>query len=259
MKTDVNQMDPIERFSKRARYYDKYRPKYPIEIIELLRRECSLLSSSIIADVGSGTGILSRLFLTNKNTVFGIEPNKEMRKIAEKLLKKYSNFKSVNGTAESTNLGNQSVDFIIAGQAFHWFNIYKSKEEFLRILKPEGWVVLIWNERRTGSTPFLKAYDDLLYTFGTDYKKVCQQIPDTKIFAEFFGYYPFKIQLYHNLQVFDFEGLKGRVLSSSYAPMKDHPNYRSMIAELHKIFLQFQTNGKVKFEYLTKIYYGQLE
>src|SRR3989337_1752458 len=95
------QLDPTKRFSMRAQYYNKYRPKYPGAIIRLLRAECGLSSSSIIADIGSGTGILSRMFLKNRNVVFGVEPNKEMREIAERLLKDYPNFKSVDGAAES--------------------------------------------------------------------------------------------------------------------------------------------------------------
>src|SRR3989304_2412415 len=135
-------MDPTKRFSTRAHHYNKYRPKYPRAIIKLLRAQCKLVSSSIIADIGSGTGILSRLFLRSGNFIFGVEPNKEMRKIAEKLLKDYSNFKSVDGVAESTNLKDQSVGFITSGQSFHWFHTNKSRKEFSRILKPNGWVIL---------------------------------------------------------------------------------------------------------------------
>ncbi len=251
--------DPTKRFSKRARYYDKYRPNYPSAIIRLLRAECGLLSSSVIADIGSGTGILSRLFLKNENIVFGVEPNKEMRKVAQKLLKEYPGFKSLDGSAESTNLESQSVDFITAGQAFHWFDMNKSRKEFLRILKPKGWVILIWNDRRVDSTAFLRAYDELLYKFGTDYKKVKQQIPENRVLADFFGHNSYRVKIYQNLQVFDLRGLKGRVLSSSYAPMKDNPNYEPMMSELRRIFLEFEADGKVKFDYNTKVYYGQIE
>src|SRR3989304_2686730 len=231
------QIDPTKRFSTRAQYYNKYRPQYPGAIIKLLRAECGLSSSSIIADIGSGTGILSRLFLKNDDIVLGVEPNKELRKIAEKLLKDYSNFKSVAGAAESSNLKDQSVDFITSGQAFHWFHTNKSRKEFLRILKPNGWVVLIWN----------------------DYKEVNQQIPDKGNFAKFFGHDSFQLKIFHNFQVFDYESLKGRVLSSSYAPMKGHPNYEQMMRNLHRIFLEYQSDGKVRFEYDTKVYYGQLK
>ncbi len=252
-------LEPTKRFSTRAKYYNKYRPKYPRAIIKMLKAECGLTSSSIVADIGSGTGILSRLFLKNGNMVFGVEPNIDMREIAEKLLKDYSNFKSLEGTAESTNLKGQSVDFITSGQAFHWFDTNKSKKEFSRILKPNGWVVLIWNDRKTHATSFLKAYDKLLYKFGIDYKEVNQQIPDERVFADFFGDDSFQLRICHNFQVFNFESLKGRVLSSSYTPMKGHPNYEPMTKELRRIFLKFQSNGKVRFDYNTKVYYGQLK
>ena len=257
--TAIIKMDPTKRFSTRAQHYNKYRPKYPRAIIKLLRAECKLVSSSIISDIGSGTGILSRLFLKNRNVVFAVEPNKEMRKIAEKLLKDYSNFKSVDGAAESSNLKDQSVDFITSGQAFHWFHTNKSRKEFSRILKPNGWVVIIWNDRKTDTTPFLKAYDNLLYKFGIDYKKINQQIPNERVFTEFFGHNSFKLNIFHNFQVFNFDSLKGRVLSSSYAPMKDHPNYEQMMRNLHRIFLEYQSDGKVRFEYDTKVYYGQFK
>ena len=252
-------MDPTKRFSTRAQHYNKYRPKYPRAIIKLLRAQCKLVSSSIIADIGSGTGVLSRLFLRSGNFIFGVEPNKEMRKIAEKLLKDYSNFKSVDGAAESSNLKDQSVDFITSGQAFHWFHTNKSRKEFSRILKPNGWVILIWNDRKTDTTPFLKAYDSLLNKYGIDYKKINRQIPNERVFNEFFGHNSFKLNIFHNFQIFDFESLRGRVLSSSYVPIKGHPNYEPMINELRKIFLEYQSDGKVRFEYDTKVYYGQLK
>jgi SAM-dependent methyltransferase len=182
-----------------------------------------------------------------------------MREIAEDLLREYSNFKSINGTAESTTLEESSVDFITAGQAFHWFDVDESKEEFMRILKPRGWVVLIWNYRRTDTTPFLRAYEDLLLNFGTDYKEVNPANFDDGVLIPFFGKDGFRVNLFENSQVFDFEGLKGRLLSSSYAPMEGYPNYEEMMRELERIFLEYQSDGRVMFEYDTRVYYGRIE
>jgi SAM-dependent methyltransferase len=250
---------PTKRFSERARYYDKYRPGYPKGIIDLMRSECGLTSSSVIADIGSGTGILSEMFLRNGNIVFAVEPNEEMRKVAEDLLDEYPNFKSVNGTAESTTLESHSVDFITVGHAFHWFNLGKTKPEFLRILKPGGWVVIIWNNRRTSTTPFLIAFENLLRSYGTDYKKVDPVYFDYQSLSGFFGENGCSMKQFENFQVFDFEGLKGRLLSMSFAPMEGHPNYEPMMDELERMFCRHQKDGKVIFEYDTRVYFGQMD
>ncbi len=249
---------PTKRFSQRVEYYKRYRPDYPREVVGLLKAECGLNDSSTIADIGSGTGILSEMFLKEENQVYGVEPNEEMREAAEHLLNGYPNFRSVNGTAESTTLEDSAVDLITVGHAFHWFDVGKSKVEFIRILRQRGWVVLIWNDRRTDSTPFLKAYEDLLRNYGTDYGEVNPANFDFKTLSTFFGKSGFEIKLFDNFQTFDFEGLKGRLLSSSYIPMEGHPNYIAMMDGLHRIFLEFQMDGKVVFEYDTKVYWGRL-
>jgi SAM-dependent methyltransferase len=175
------------------------------------------------------------------------------------LLDEYPNFKSVDGTAESTTLESRSVDFITVGHAFHWFDLGKTKPEFLRILKPGGWVVIIWNNRRTDTTPFLRSYEGLLLNYGTDYKEVSPANFDYGVLGSFFGKTGFKMRLFENFQRFDLEGLKGRLLSSSYIPMEGHPNYEPMMNELEHIFLRHQKDGKVIFEYDTRVYYGQME
>jgi SAM-dependent methyltransferase len=249
--------DNLNRFSNRVYNYVKYRPHYPEEIIPFLEKEGVLKPGYIIADIGSGTGISSELFLKHGFKVFGIEPNAEMREAAEKLLVPFKSFTSVNGTAENTGLTNNSVELVIAGQAFHWFDQRESKKEFIRILEPGGKALLMWNDRRTDTTDFLKVYEDFLHMCGTDYDKVNHKnIQDEKIFDAWFGRNNYKTASFYNFQDFDFEGLKGRVLSSSYMPAEGHVNYEYMIYCLKKIFLRYQENGKVRFEYDTKIYYG---
>ena len=250
--------DVTQRFSSRVENYIKYRPGYPNEVIETLRSECELTSSSVAADVGSGTGILTEMFLQNGNLVYGIEPNREMREAAERLLKDYPHFHSVAARAEETTLGGASVDFVTAGQAFHWFDREKTREEFARILKPQGWVALIWNERVTTTTPFLVAYEQLLKDYSTDYEQVDHRRIDDDVIRDFFGSDQFRLNQFKNVQVFDYEGVKGRLLSSSYAPEEGHPNYEPMLAELERIFQTYQDEGRVVFEYVTQMYYGQL-
>lgn len=249
--------DSVTRFSNRADNYAKYRPSYPAGVIDTLKSECGLTKTSIIADVGAGTGILSELFLNNGNPVFAIEPNAAMRLAAERLLAAYPKFVSVDSTAEETTLEIGSVDFITAAQAFHWFDRKKARREFARILKPGGWAVLIWNERRLASTPFLRDYESLLLRYGTDYEKVRHEKVADEI-ARFFAPAAFQFKNLENFQHFDFESLKGRVLSSSYMPEQDHPNFEAMLEELKELFDTHKSDGIVSFEYETRVYYGHL-
>ena len=257
-RTRLMMNDSTERFSSRVENYIKYRPGYPKEVIETLSGECGLAADSIIADVGSGTGILTDMFLRNGNVVYGVEPNREMREAAERLLKDYPRFRSVAARAEETALDDKSVDFITAGQAFHWFDREKTRMEFVRILKPQGRVALIWNERVTTTTPFLVTYEQLLKDYSTDYEKVDHRRIDDEVIRDFFGSNQFRLKQFNNIQVFDYEGVKGRLLSSSYAPEEGHPNYEPMLAELERIFQAYQNEGRVVVEYITQMYYGQL-
>ncbi len=244
-------LSPTERFSTRAENYARYRPGYPPVIIDLLRAECQLTPASIIADIGSGTGLLATLFLSNGNRVFGVEPNREMRRTGEHFLKDYPNFTSIAATAEATTLTDGSIDFVTAGQSFHWFNPDATRIEFARILKPHGWIVLVWNERQINATPFLEAYEQLLQNFVPDYAATQHRNFDPQVLG-----IEMKVSYFKNSQLFDFGGLKGRLLSSSYAPEAGQPHHEAMLAELWRIFQIHQENGAVSFEYTTEVYYG---
>ena len=253
------EIDPKRRFSSRVDNYSKFRPCYPQVIISFLESEKALYKDSIIADIGSGTGILSKLFLKNGNRVYGIEPNIDMRNAAELFLKKYQKFHSIDGSAESTNMEENSINIITVGQAFHWFDQIKARKEFSRILKPEGFVVIIWNNRKRSGSMFLEAYEDLLLKYGTEYRKISNIQID---FENFYGIGKntegYKREVFDNYQFLDYPGLKGRKLSISYAPLENHPNYNNMITELGKVFNGSNHNGLVKFEYETEIY-GRLD
>jgi SAM-dependent methyltransferase len=250
--------DPTKRFSSRVGNYIKYRPGYPVQIVDFLKHECALTAATLITDVGSGTGKLAELFLANGNQVLGVEPNQAMREAGERLLAPFPKFKSLAATAEATTLPDHSVDMVTAGQAFHWFDKTAARHEFQRILKPGGFVVLIWNDRKTEGSPFLQAYEELLMTFGTDYQDVNHRHVDAKILDSFFGSGGFKQHSISNEQHFDFEGLKGRLLSSSYAPEAGHPRHQPMLERLQTVFQAHQQNGKVAMEYDTLIFYGKL-
>lgn len=248
-------VDSIQRFSSRVDAYVRFRPSYPKQIIETLERDCGFRDDSIVADIASGTGIFTKLLLEHGNRVFGIEPNAKMRRAGEEFLAGYSNFTSVTGTAEDTTLPAGSIEFVTAAQAGHWFDRKRSRLEFARILKPGGWAVLVWNERKTDSTPFLRDYEDLLLRYGTDYNQVRHE---HTIVSEFFDPLPFQEQTFDLQQVFDYESVEGRLMSSSYAPQPGHPNHEPMLRELHRIFDLHQHAGRVIIEYATRMFYGRL-
>jgi SAM-dependent methyltransferase len=250
-------LDPTKRFSNRVDNYVKYRPTYPPQILPLLESDCGLTAESIIGDVGSGTGLLTELFLKNGNQVFGVEPNPEMRAAGEKILARYSNFTSVDAVAEATTLPDHSVDFIVVGQAFHWFDRAKTREEFVRILKLDGWVMVAWNGYRVKSGPLMAAYQDLVVRYGTDYSEVQREVEDCDV-ESFYDPATCICARFEFQQSFDYQGLKGRFLSASYALEPDHPEYEAMLSDLRKIFDANQQDGKVIFAYETVLYYGHL-
>jgi SAM-dependent methyltransferase len=245
------------RFSDRVENYVRYRPGYPPEALAALKAEYGLLPSHVAADIAYGTGLWTRMLLEKGNRVFGVEPNAEMRAAGERFLADFPNFTSVAGTAEATTLPNQSVDFVTAAQAAHWFDREKARREFVRILKPGGWLVLLWNERVTDSTAFLRHYEQLLLTYGTDYQDVRHE-RTTDAVNEFFDPAPFEQRIFEMRQEFDYAGVEGRLLSSSYAPGPGDPKHVPMLQELRRIFERDAVNGRACFEYKTRVYFGQL-
>ncbi len=252
-------VDAKQRFSNRVTDYVRYRPGYPSVMLDLLRAECGLRPGHVIADIGSGTGLLSELFLKNGNRVYGVEPNTEMRRAGEEFLRTFQEFFSVAGSAEATTLGDSTIDFVTAGQAFHWFEPNAARSEFARILKPAGWVFIAWNDRRMEEKNLTREYEELLERFGIDYKRVKDAYPEVHHIRSFFGGDNFHSRDLPNEQVLDWDGLRGRLRSSSFAPTEGHPSYAPMMAELDRIFCAHQRDGRVCMEYFTRIYFGRLE
>ncbi len=251
--------DSKQRFSTRVADYVRYRPGYPVEVLSLLRSWHGLRPQYTVADIGSGTGILSKLFLEHGNRVYGVEPNADMRAAAETFLAEFPNFASVNGSAEATTLPSDSVDFVVAGQAFHWFDPLLARREFQRILKTGGRAVVLWNERLIEDSAFLREYEVLLHKFGTDYSRVKETYPSAEQMLQFFAPNEFTSHALPNSQEFDFEGLSGRLRSSSFVPLPDSPHFDPMMRELRRIFDAHQRNGIVCMEYRTHIYAGKLD
>jgi SAM-dependent methyltransferase len=247
--------DAKQRFSSRVADYARYRPSYPAAVVDVLRTECGLRPDHAVADIGSGTGLLSELFLKNGNPVFGVEPNLEMRQGGEEHLPSHARFTSVNGSAEATSLPDASVDFVTAGQAFHWFEPAAARREFTRILRPLGWVVAVWNLRERES-PFNRAYEDILVKYGTDYARVREAGAGS--LRSFFLDCPFSERRLPNGLLVGWEELAGLLRSASYIPGEGHGNFVAMMNSLHELFLSHQENGRVLMKHETHIYFGQL-
>ncbi len=250
--------DPAARFSDRVADYVRYRPGYPRAIVATLAAECGLTPASAIADIGCGPGNLARIFLENGNRVIGVEPNGPMREAGvREMAGMDGRFTALDGRAEETGLPDGSVDFVTAGQAFHWFERERARAEFQRILRPGGWCVLVWNEQNRNS-PFLKEYEQLLIRYGKDYAEIRNTRNDAMEVERFFDPQPVARREYTYRQQFDFAGLKGRLRSSSYAPKPEDATYEPMMRGLGELYERYAEGDRVDFEYETFLYYGRL-
>jgi SAM-dependent methyltransferase len=251
MTSETTHLKPTSRFSNRVENYVKYRPSYPVEIVPFLESAIHLNKGQHISDIGSGTGIFSELFLRSGYLVTGIEPNDRMRQAAEAKLRPYSGFTSLKGQGEATGLEDQSSDLITVAQAFHWLDPVPAKKEFHRILRPGGHIVLAWN-LRLHHTKFLQDYELLKQRFGIDYRGI--GMIDEEMIVDFFAPSRFSVFSFPNIQLLDFEALKGQLLSASYIPLPGHPSYDDMIGELSRLFVKYHEKGMVKMEFETKLY-----
>jgi ubiquinone/menaquinone biosynthesis C-methylase UbiE len=250
--------DPTKRFSNRVDNYVKYRPGYPAEVISYIKNEFKLPANPVVADVGAGTGIFSKLLLGAGFTVYAVEPNGPMLIAAIEQLSGNKKFIPTIGTADATTLPDKSVDCIVCAQAFHWFNNDLTRDEFKRILKDGGQVALIWNNRLTDAGEFLKAYDQLLKNSSIDYNKVNHQNIGDIDFKAFFKGGQYQLKKFPNEQVFDEEGLTGRAFSSSYVPPEDTEDGKKFLELLKDVFNRYNVNGKVSFKYQTEVYSGSV-
>lgn len=248
--------EPTQRFSARVANYVRFRPSYPSQVLEVLREECGLTPDLTIADIASGTGLFTRLLLENGNRVFGVEPNENMRRAGEEFLAPYRNFVSICGTGEATTLPARLVDMITCAQAAHWLKREQAMAELQRILKPGGYLVLIWNDRKTGNA-FAEKYEDLVVKYGTDYSEV-QRLGRAIDGNEFFTPLKCAKRVLANYQDLDYSALEGRLLSSSYAPQPGEMQCEVMLAELRRIYDEHQRGGLVRMEYDTNVYFGKI-
>lgn len=250
-------MRPSERFGSRVDDYARYRPSYPQPALDLLRQRCGLVPGAALADLGSGTGILTEQLLECGAEVFAVEPNERMRAAAEAQLSHHPRFHSVAGSAEATTLEPGSVDLLVAGQAFHWFDPQRARLEALRVLRPGAWGALLWNERPPEATPFLADYEALLRRYAPEYTRITASRANPGTMREFLGA-AMEVGTFANQQVLDFEGLRGRLMSSSYAPEPGSPDYEPMIGILREVFARHERDGHITMPYSTLVYFAAL-
>ena len=250
--------DPLERFSGRAENYARYRPGYPAAVIELLRRCCGLGPAAVAADLGAGTGLFTERLLESGATVVAVEPNPAMRAAAQDRLAGHPRLRWSDGRAEATGLPSAGCDLVAAAQAFHWFATAAARAEFIRILRPEGWAVLVWNWRKATGSPFLADYEALLRRFSRDYTQVAIEHWDQERISSFFPPGGCRRACFPNFQALDWTGLRGRLLSASYAPQPGEAGHEEMMAELNVLYQRHQQHDLVRLDYETRVYYGQL-
>lgn len=251
-------IEPTRRFSNRADAYLASRPGYPTDLLATLEKESDFARNWIVADIGSGTGLLSELFLQHGNRVLGIEPNAEMRAAGARRLADYARFESLGATAEALPLAPATADLITAGQAFHWFDPGRARGQFQRVLRPLAWVMLVWNTPEWESTPFMQAYERLLIEYGVDYQRVDHRRVAASDIARFYREGGYLTHTYENPQVFDYQKLENRLRSTSYLPAPDQTRFGAMISRLQEIFARYAEAGTVSFLNTTRMYLGRL-
>ena len=252
-------VDPIQRFSDRVDAYVAARPPYPDELAAALGREFDLAAGATVADLGSGTGLSCLPFLRAGFAVIGVDPNDAMRAAGDRFLSGFTSFRSVRGSAEATALAAGSVDLVVAAQAAHWFDTMKARNEARRILRRPARVALIWNDRISTGAAFAEGYEQLLLEFGTDYAQVRHRHSHQGLVAEFFGGPHARELRFDNPTSLDFETLLARVNSASYVPRPDAPAWAPMIARLRVLFDRTQAQGRVRMDYVTRVFFGSID
>ena len=248
--------DPRERFKGRGEAYAQARPGYPSALVACLQREGGLGARHVIADIGAGTGLSSAPFVKLGNRVLAIEPNAEMRRIASQWLGgRFPAFVSLAGSAEATGLPARSVDWVMAGQSFHWFQSDAFHREIWRILRARGQLALFWNTRRAAADTFHEAFERFLDAYGTDYHGVHRRTVDEALIGHLTAG-RHRYRRFDNHQTLDLSGFLDRLRSMSYLPGPDDDGYAAMLEAAPGLFARHQRGGFVTIEYDTELFFG---
>lgn len=172
-------IDPMAAaFGSAAADYERARPSYPPEAIDVLRSEAGVGPGRRVCDLAAGTGKLTRLLVWAGADVVAVEPVPGMRaQLAEVL----PDIDVLDGTAESIPLADASVDAVTVAQAFHWFKFDPALAEIRRVLRPGGALAILFNQRDE-RVPWVKTWNDVIewhsrriaYYQTTDWTKLLQ-------------------------------------------------------------------------------------
>lgn len=249
----MGELDPTSRFTGRAAAYASARPSYPRAILDVL----SVREGDVVADLGSGTGIFTRLLLEAGATVWAVEPNDEMRAVAEVELGREPRFRSIAGRAEATTLPDASCDLVTAAQAFHWFDREAMRREAKRVLKVGGRVALVWNDRDTESTPLLRELEALLVTRCPRYRELQGKSDRPGDFDELFGVGGWSRAAIPNEQRLGRAAFLARLLSTSYAPAPGERGHDAFVRDAEALFDRHAEDATVTIDYEAVVIVGR--
>jgi SAM-dependent methyltransferase len=249
-------VDTVRRFDDRVDDYARWRPGYPAQVAAVLHA-AGLPRRATLADVGSGTGKLAATLLDAGHRVLGVEPGDAMRAAAQRALGEHPRWRQVAGRAEATGLSAGCVDAVVAGQAFHWFEPDATRAEFLRILRPDGLVALVWNDRNLQDCPLLAEYERLLVAHAPGYAALERRGDGDDGVRAFFSPAEPRVSSLPNVQRLLWDGLVGRARSASYLPLAG-PGHDAFFAGLRAAFERHARDGAVDLLHDTRVYVGRL-
>ena len=251
-------MKPADRFSNRADAYTRGRPSYPAALVERLESAGALHAGSTVVDLGVGTGLSAEPFLQRGYMVIGVEPNGDMRSAGDQHLRQFASYRSVAAAAEVTSLPAAVAELVIAGQAFHWFDVPRVASEARRMLKRGGWAALIWNDRQSTGSAFLAGYEALLRTHGIDYAKLLHRHVDEAAIARFFAPVRAEVATFDNPRSLDRDDLIALAGSASYLPAAGDARHHALMHALHALFEAHAHDGTVQMMYRTRMHYARV-
>lgn len=222
-----------EGFDRGAAAYERGRPGYPTEVVDLLASELGIGPGRTVVDLAAGTGKFTRLLPATGASVIAVEPVAGMRAELVRLL---PDIEVLDGTAEDLPLPDASVDALTVAQSFHWFDAPAALGEINRVLGAGGGLALIWNVR-DGRVPWVAQLSEIIHWHRHEVSAYEDRIDWAAMVAATGRFSPLqKRQLFHE-QEHDLDTLLDRVSSVSYISVMPE-------AERHRVLDQVRDLAK---------------